>query len=955
MNFLLLSAFLPAMAISPLPGSMPSGCARPPAPDYRFDASISRAVLDNYLSRSISMEGLLNGRGDLDDNIRMLNRIGARFIGRSICLWGHESQLLANFARARIQVPKVLAGEPDRILEACIFEIVTAQVEQVPIPAWAFTALGMPAQQRNFCYADMLYADGRSRDQWGKGASVPDVSRPETRLWFYFLAASYIDLGFEAIHYGQVELMNKNDPDLVYWSQIFQLAREYAHVHARRHLLLCDAHTPGGGLLKDGRLLLDFHAFPLRIKELPDKTQAASPDTTKAATPDRPQAAVLELGFSDGLYRRSKGGLTPSGWTCDHLPYLVEFDNYGVSSAPGQPGQGHGGFDWIWGYDEITWFAHQTRQYRADWLRYAWDWVHRVDTNGHLEMPGSRTMTSPLDHKKWYYANDPGPAVPEGLGDEEAILTIWTADVSPPRRFRPPVVLLRRLRRPKVGARRSKNPDCPEALSISWVSNDLWEKILSLPQLMKRLLFCIAAILLIRTSDLAQSYGLVFSSHEVVQEKRTSLDLSPEDSLCFTKNFDLAFDINFLPRHEIYFGYVFRIIALGNGGNDQNIDLIYNQRLATFKVIIGENFSGISFPVDSLRLYRGWNTFALHCDLEKHQLLFRLDGRTVGSSPIPDIGHCFKFIWGANDFRKFRTRDIPPMQIKDIRLSDNGSPKYDWPLNETSGETVTDKLGRQSARVKNPIWLKPKFQQWDNIGSFMVKGYAGVAYNAKQDKLFIIGSDSITAFTFTKDGFATDGIPYRHTDLVLGHQNIYDTLTDRLLDVYIDRRNVNTFSFVGKEWEQNLPYGPLTEYWHANKFLSATDSSLYIIGGYGQLRYKNLVQRYHFPTHTHWRQTTKTSPVITSVHWPPSAPIPGANTPISPAAMAARQVTRCSTPGTTMTYSVMISNGAPSKGSLASSRWPIPLLSPTASSSALNRMPGMAFSLPTTPITPNCS
>jgi len=49
----------------------------------------------------------------------------------------------------------------------------------------------------------MIYADGRRKDQWGKGASVPDVSRMETRLWFYFLAASYIDLGFEAIHYGQ--------------------------------------------------------------------------------------------------------------------------------------------------------------------------------------------------------------------------------------------------------------------------------------------------------------------------------------------------------------------------------------------------------------------------------------------------------------------------------------------------------------------------------------------------------------------------------------------------------------------------------------------------------------------------------------------------------------------------------------------------------------------------------
>jgi len=380
-----------------------------PGPDYRFDGTISRVVLDNYLNRSISIEGLLNGRGDLDDNIRMLDHVGAKFIGRSICLWGREGQLLANFARARVQVPRVLAGDPDRILEACIFEIVTKQADSVPVPGWAFKAMGLRVEKRNFRYDSMLYVDGRHVGQWGHGGSVPDVSRLETRMWFYFLAASYIDLGFEAIHYGQVELMNHNDPGLEYWSQVFAMARAYGKKHARRHILLCDAHTPGGGFVKDGRLLLDFHAFPLRIKE----------DSS------RPMNAVLELGFSDGLYRRSKGGITPSGWSCEHLPYLVEFDNYGVSKAPGRPGQGHGGFDWIWGYDEISWFAHQPLQYRKDWLWYAWRWVREVDSNAHLEMPGGRTESSPLDGRRWYFANNPGPATPQGLGDEEEIRMIW--------------------------------------------------------------------------------------------------------------------------------------------------------------------------------------------------------------------------------------------------------------------------------------------------------------------------------------------------------------------------------------------------------------------------------------------------------------------------------------------------------------------------------------------------
>jgi hypothetical protein len=374
--------------------------------NYHFDKTISREVLENYLSRSITMEGLLNGRGDLADNTRMLKYIGAKFIGRSLCLWGGEADLLRNLERAKRQAPLVREADPDLILQACIFEIVTTQVEQVPVPPWAFEAFGRPAEQRNFRYADMLYPDGRFANHWRTGQSVPDVSRPETKLWFYFLGASFIDAGCEAIHLGQTELMNRNDPKLDNYAEVLALIRSYAARHARRHMVLCDSHVPSGGLVRNGQLLMDFHSFPLRIMEVPDK----------------PQEAILKLGFSDGIYGRSKGGQTFSGWSCEHLPYLVEIDNWGVSRQPGEPGAGS---IWIWGYDEITWFAHQPQDYRNHWLRYAWDWVRRTDPNGYLEMPGSRTMSSPRDHRRWYYANRPGPAVPEGMGDEEAIRAIW--------------------------------------------------------------------------------------------------------------------------------------------------------------------------------------------------------------------------------------------------------------------------------------------------------------------------------------------------------------------------------------------------------------------------------------------------------------------------------------------------------------------------------------------------
>jgi len=70
----------------------------------------------------------------------------------------------------------------------------------------------------------MIYADGRRRNQWGRNGSVPDV-RPAGKpsCGFYFLAASYIDVGCEAIHFGQVErLMNGNDRDLRHYTRSFR-------------------------------------------------------------------------------------------------------------------------------------------------------------------------------------------------------------------------------------------------------------------------------------------------------------------------------------------------------------------------------------------------------------------------------------------------------------------------------------------------------------------------------------------------------------------------------------------------------------------------------------------------------------------------------------------------------------------------------------------------------------
>ncbi len=170
---------------------------------FHFDRTISRHVLENYLSRSIVMEGLLNGRGDLDDNVRMLRSIGAKYIGRALCLWNAENDFSNHLQLARAAVSRVRAADPDIVLEACVFETVTPKINQIAIPDWVFTAFGLPVETRNFRFNDIIYPEGQRR-MMGPHAQVPDESRIETQMWFYYQAVSYIDAGCEGIHFGQV-------------------------------------------------------------------------------------------------------------------------------------------------------------------------------------------------------------------------------------------------------------------------------------------------------------------------------------------------------------------------------------------------------------------------------------------------------------------------------------------------------------------------------------------------------------------------------------------------------------------------------------------------------------------------------------------------------------------------------------------------------------------------------
>ncbi len=389
------------------------------ADTFHFDDSgISRPVLENYLKRSVTMTEFLavdpyENDGPYpykEDDVRLIKNIGAKFIGRAIYRWGSEDVLTIPdyLEQARKLTNELHEFDNDIVFQAALFEIVTQDVNKIPVPEWAFDAMEIPAENRYFSYDRMLNPGGRMVNHWRQGSSVPDITQQETQLWFIFLAGTYFNIGCEALHLGQTALIGMADPDLSHWKSFIDKLRKYAKTATRRGWVLLDAHVPMGGMVVDGTSLLDFNTFPLRIKEIPDK----------------PQQAVLEVGYLDALYDRSEGGITPSGWSCQSLPYLVEFDNFGCSRTPGESTiDTH----FIWGYDEITWFYLQNENYRKQWLKYAYNWVRDNDPNGFLQMPVSRLVSLCEGKGRGKYrANTKSENNPDGLNIEETIKELWS-------------------------------------------------------------------------------------------------------------------------------------------------------------------------------------------------------------------------------------------------------------------------------------------------------------------------------------------------------------------------------------------------------------------------------------------------------------------------------------------------------------------------------------------------
>jgi two-component SAPR family response regulator len=345
-------------------------------------------------------------------------------------------------------------------------------------------------------------------------------------------------------------------------------------------------------------------------------------------------------------------------------------------------------------------------------------------------------------------------------------------------------------------------------------------------------------------------YGLQFNSFEVVQEQRTSLNLSPVKAFSFPEGFSLSFDICYQPIPEFNFGYVFRII----GQNGQHIDFLLNP----FNLAVVHSSGKVLADcyLEEIRgVYQSFSPFSILFDVKNNRIDISIGEKNFSYKEafIQDF-KTVDIIFGRCNHSQLQTSDVPKIIIKDICINDmKGEALYYWQLSKHTTNGVYDEEKNHLAIVENPKWLLDDHAIWKKQLGFSAHKNPQIANNSDENSIAIADNENFHTYntqthTLTKNRISS-GIPHSH----LVNQIVYNPLDKKYYSYCFSMgngRHIAAYNATGKNWENQAIIETDVDFWHHNKFVSAYDSSMYLFGGYGHHKYKNYINKYSFQTRT---------------------------------------------------------------------------------------------------------
>jgi two-component SAPR family response regulator len=351
-------------------------------------------------------------------------------------------------------------------------------------------------------------------------------------------------------------------------------------------------------------------------------------------------------------------------------------------------------------------------------------------------------------------------------------------------------------------------------------------------------------------------YGLAFNSFEAIQEKRTSLNLTPDAALFFPDGFILSFDVCFQSGYQRDFGYIFRIVAKEDP--QQYIDFVVN----ITELTVSGSFCGIvaKCRFDDIQLgYDEFTPFEIDIDIKRNQLNISMKDKKFSAytSSLKKLRHSY-IVFGKSGFRQLQVSDVPKMAVKDIQIKNRKQePVYFWSLSKHTSDGVYDEIKKKYASVENPQWLLDKHVFWEKHISFTMQSNPQITYNSEAN--CVVASDMTRFVAYYPDGrFPVDDKIVKGVSCSdKSNHLIYNPFLKNCYSYHISQetgKKVIPYDMQAKTWDNESVEMESVDYWHHNRFFSAADSCLYLFNGYGHHIYKSTVNKYDFSAQT-WNKS----------------------------------------------------------------------------------------------------
>lgn len=320
------------------------------------------------------------------------------------------------------------------------------------------------------------------------------------------------------------------------------------------------------------------------------------------------------------------------------------------------------------------------------------------------------------------------------------------------------------------------------------------------------------------------NYGVKFHAHMRSPEQRTTLVLNDGTPMKVRDIFSVDFIAELRREESTQYGDFMEI----KGDDGTSIRIMISSASASPVLVINDRlFPGAEIPFDgttdvSLRLDRDASTVVLLCD-----------GKAVVSAPcnLASIKEAI-VIFGQQVHR-----DVAPINVSDIRISNNGHTDYFWRLKSHEDSVSLDSVTGAHAVAVHPEWIADAHSIMRRVYSFTTSDETmQIAFDASSLRLFVATDSTMTLVSLADSTSVTTPVEGGMRALRYSGSMFYIP-EGRLMSLNAGNNTVSWYDFNTRRW--SLVSGDRDGAKYGGHSWAIDGRYGYAFGGYGFHMYKN--------------------------------------------------------------------------------------------------------------------